>query len=128
MSDKYSVFIVDDDNSARKGLARLVRAGGYEVTTYASASGFLAKLSPEIAGCVILDSRMPDMSGDILAEKLANYRDRLSIIFVTADDDPAILAKAKKLGAAGFFRKPVDGTALIDAISWAFRSARDHSI
>jgi len=120
MNDKQKVFVVDDDASARKGIARLVRAAGYDVCAYASANEFLTTLNPTISGCVVLDVRMPGISGEDLAAKLMDYRDKLSIIFITADDNPTIKQKAKKMGAAGFFRKPVDGTALIDAIIWTF--------
>ena len=121
MKDKQFVFVIDDDKSARNGLARLVRAAGYNVSTYSSANEFLATLYLNISGCVILDARMPGMSGEELAVQLEKYEGKLSIIFVTADDDPAIKQKAKKMGAAGFFRKPVDGAALLDAIDWAIR-------
>ena len=121
MKNEQYVFIIDDDKSARNGLARLVRAAGYQVYTFASANDFLITLHPNITGCVVLDSRMPEVSGEELAVKLEKYREKLSIIFVTADDDPAIKKKAKKLKAAGFFRKPVDGAALLDAIDWALR-------
>jgi FixJ family two-component response regulator len=122
MKSENNVFIVDDDASARKGIARLVRAAGYSVYTHASANEFLAKLNPTITGCVILDARMPGMSGQDLAAKLMDYSENLHIIFVTADDDPAVKRKAKEIGAAGFFRKPVDGTALLDAINWSFNT------
>jgi FixJ family two-component response regulator len=122
MECKQHVFVIDDDKSARTGLARLVGAAGYDVSTYASANAFLATLHPKITGCVILDSRMPLVSGEELAAKLTKYGQRLAIIFVTADDDTEVKRKAKKMGAAGFFRKPVDGTALLDAINWSFHS------
>ena len=121
MKDKHKVFVIDDDMSARNGLARLVRAAGYNVSTYSSANEFLAALYPNISGCVILDARMPGMSGEDLVAKLMGLGENLSVIFVTAEDDPAIKQKAKKMGAAGFFRKPVDGAALLDAIDWAVR-------
>jgi two-component system response regulator FixJ len=120
MKSEHNVFVVDDDPSARKGIARLVRAAGYNVCTHGSANEFLATLNPTVTGCVILDARMPGMSGEDLAAKLTKYRERLSVIFVTADDDPVVKQKANKMGAAGFFRKPVDGTALLDAINWSF--------
>ena len=127
MKSEHNVFVVDDDPSARKGIARLVRAAGYNVCTHASANEFLATLNPTVTGCVILDARMPGMSGEDLAAKLMEYGGNLHIIFVTADDDPAVKQKAKELGAAGFFRKPVDGTALLDAINWALRTDKKNA-
>ena len=122
MPDESKVFIVDDDKSARIGIARLVRAAGYNVCAYASANEFLSTLNPTVTGCVLLDTRMPGMSGEDLATKVIKYGENLSVIFVTADDDLAIKKKASELGAVGFFRKPVDGTALLDAINWAMRT------
>jgi two-component system response regulator FixJ len=127
MESEHNVFVVDDDPSARKGIARLVRAAGYNVCTHGSANEFLSTLNPTVTGCVILDARMPGMSGEDLAAKLKKHRERLSIIFVTADDDPAVKHKAKELGAAGFFRKPVDGTALLDAINWSFNEIDENN-
>ena len=121
MKDKHKVFVIDDDQSARNGLARLVRTAGYNVSTYSSANEFLVTLHPNISGCVILDARMPGMSGEDLVAKLMGLGENLSVIFVTADDDPAIKQKAKTMGAAGFFLKPVDGAALLDEIDWAIR-------
>ena len=127
MKDKQFVFVIDDDKSARNGLARLVRAAGYQVYTFASANDFLITLHPNITGCVILDSRMPEVSGEELAVKLEKYGENLSVIFVTADDDPEFKRKAKKMRGVGFFRKPVDGTALLDAINWALRTDKKNS-
>jgi FixJ family two-component response regulator len=121
---EHNVFVVDDDESARNGLARLVRAGGYHVITYASATEFMLTLNSKITGCVLLDARMPGISGEELASELMKYSENLSIIFVTADDDPETKQKAKEMKAVGFFRKPVDGTALLDAIDWVLNS--DH--
>ena len=125
MKNKHEVFVIDDDKSARNGIARLVRAAGFDVSTYTSAFEFQAILNPTISGCVILDARMPGISGEDLAAKLIDYRGKLSVIFVTADDNPTIKEKAKKMGAAGFFRKPVDGNALVDAINWSIRKSDD---
>jgi FixJ family two-component response regulator len=122
VKSQHNVFVVDDDASARNGLARLMRAAGYHVYTYTSAKEFMATIHPKISGCVVLDIRMPRMSGIELAEKFIKYSQHLSIIFVTANDDPQIRKQANKMNAVGFFRKPVDGTALIDAINWSFKT------
>jgi FixJ family two-component response regulator len=78
----------------------------------------------------VLDARMPGLTGGELAEKLTEYNQNLSIIFVTADDDPKTRTKANEMNAVGFFRKPVDGTALLDAIEWTLKSrnaGNDHN-
>ena len=110
MTNVKCVFVLDDDPSARKGLARLLRTAGHEVCAFASANEFLEALGTEVCGCLVLDARMPGPSGI-----------DLPIIVISADDDSETRAQAKKLNAEGFFRKPVDATALLDAIDWAMR-------
>jgi FixJ family two-component response regulator len=119
MSKHRSVFLIDDDPSARNGMSRLLRTAGHDVRAFQSADEFLAALEPDATGCVVLDARMPGLSGEELQKELETRGVGLSLIFVTADDDPDTRKKAMALGAAGFFRKPVDGTALLDAIEWA---------
>ena len=122
MKDKHDVYVVDDDESARIGLSRLLRAAGYHVHSYASADKFLEAVSDERAGCIVLDARMPGRSGLELAEIFRERYQNIPIIFVTADEDPETKKKAMQMKAAGFFRKPVDGTALLDAIDWVLNS------
>jgi FixJ family two-component response regulator len=116
------VFVVDDDPSARQGLALLLRTAGYDVSAFASADEFVDALGQETSGCLVLDARLPGMSCEELSAKLEERCVDLPIIFVTADDDPETMQRAQRINAAGFFRKPVDGTALFDAIEWALRS------
>jgi FixJ family two-component response regulator len=121
MSGASLVFVVDDDPSARRGLTRLLRAAGYDVLDFASANEFLDALDPGASGCLILDARMPGLSSEELWAELEARGTHLPIIFVTADDDPATRLRARKMGAVAFFRKPVDGTALLDAVAWTLR-------
>ncbi len=122
MTNATCVFVVDDDPSARGGLARLLRTAGHDVRDFASANEFLDALDPKMSGCLVLDARMPGLSGEELQAELKARGVDLPIIVVTADDDPETRQRALGMGAAGFFRKPVDGTALLDAIRWALRS------
>jgi len=115
------VFVVDDDNSARSGMTRLLRTAGHEVRAFASAKEFLDDFDPETFGCMVLDARMPGMSGEELQAELKTRGVRLPIIVVFADDDPETRRAAHRMNAAAFFRKPVDGSALLDAIDWAVR-------
>lgn len=128
MTNVTSVFIVDDDLSARKGLARLIRTASYDVRDFASADDFLDDLGSEVRGCVVLDARMPGLSGEGLQAELEARGAHLPIIVVTGDDDPETKRKAKKMNAVGFFRKPVDGPALLDAIDWALRASNKGAI
>ena len=115
------VFVVDDDSSARSGITRLLRTAGHEVRAFASAEEFLDAYDPETFGCLVLDARMPGMSGEELHAELKARGVRLPIIVVSADDDPNTRRAAHRMNAAAFFRKPVDGSALLDAIDWAVR-------
>jgi FixJ family two-component response regulator len=112
------VFIVDDDPSARSGLTRLLRTAGHDVRNFATANEFLDSLDPEMTGCLVLDIRMPGLSVEELQAKLEARGTHLPIIVITGDDDPEARRKAQNIKAVGFFRKPVDGTALLDAIKW----------
>ena len=122
------IFVVDDDPSARKGFTLLLRTAGYDVKDFSSAEEFLNALDPdgtlcsEMSACMILDARMPGLTGIELMAELKARGVRLPIIMVTAEDDLLIRKTAEAMNATAFFRKPVDGTALLDAIDWALRS------
>jgi FixJ family two-component response regulator len=115
------VFVVDDDKSARSGIARLLRTAGHDARAFSSAEEFLGAYDPETFGCMVLDARMPGMSGEELQAELKARGVRLPIIVISADDDSEIRRSAHRMNAAAFFRKPVDGSALLDAIEWAVR-------
>ena len=115
------IFVVDDDASARNGLARLLRTAGYDVSDFASAEDFLEGLGTEVSGCLVLDARMPGITSEEILKELSTRNIHLSIIVVTGDDDPETRLKAQKMNAAGFFRKPVDDPAHLDAINWALQ-------
>jgi FixJ family two-component response regulator len=115
------VFVIDDNSSARNGIARLLRAAGYTVCDYPLASEFLKKINPEVYGCLVLDISMPGLREDELVMELKKRNIDLPIIVLTGDDNLETRRKANNLNAAGFFRKPVDGVALLDAVEWALR-------
>lgn len=118
-----TVYIVDDDYSVRSALTRLVRSAGMEAREFGSAADILsAQLLCENA-CIILDVRMRDMNGLQLQKALKGKGVRLPIIFVTAYDTDETRGEAKRAGAAGYFRKPVDDQALLDAVQWAVSRA-----
>ena len=123
MTNAHCVFVVDDDLSARNGLARLLRTASHDVRDFASINEFLDSLDSEVCGCVVLDAGMPGLFGEELKAELTARGAHLPIIVVAANDDPETRRKAEEMNAVGFFRKPVDGTALLDAIEWALRSS-----
>ena len=126
MSKNNFVFVVDDDASARRGMVRLLTKTEHIVRDFASLTGFIKALETGVSGCLILDSKMPGMSGDELLEELASREVNLSLIIISASDDRASKRKSLEMKAEGFFRKPVDGNALLDAINWVLSSrARD---
>jgi RNA polymerase sigma factor (sigma-70 family) len=111
-----TVFIIDDDPSARRGLTRLVRAAGLNAESFASAADFLASDRRSGPGCIVLDVRMPEMTGPELQEELIKADYSLPIVFLSAHADVPIAAGAMKKGAVDFFTKPVDGPDLLAAI------------
>jgi FixJ family two-component response regulator len=115
------VYVVDDDRSVRKGLARLLRSAGYTVETFSSAAEFLARERREGVGCLVLDVRMPGLDGmELQAELVARGFD-LPIVFLTGHGDIPMSVQAMKQGAVDFLTKPVDDEALLDAVRQALR-------
>jgi FixJ family two-component response regulator len=110
------VGIVDDDASGRKGLARLVTTAGYRAEVFASAREFLERPRLEDLCCLVLDVRMPGLTGLELQEALAVAGDRMSIVFVSGHGDVVGSVKAMKGGAVDFLTKPVDARELLGAI------------
>jgi FixJ family two-component response regulator len=112
----FTVFVVDDDESVRKALKRLLRAHGYNVMTFESAEDFLLSDAVRTAGCILLDMRLPGMSGLDLYEKLASSGATHPVIFMTAHDNPQWQERAAKMDAVAYLRKPFDQQSLLDAI------------
>ena len=113
------VFVVDDDASVRRSLARLVKTAGYEAEAFASVSEFLARAPFEGPGCLLLDVRMPGRTGLDLQETLRAAERRLSIVFITGHGDVGSSVTAMKGGAVDFLTKPLDEEALLTAIRQA---------
>ena len=111
-----TVFIIDDDPSARKGITRLVRAAGMNAESFASAGDFLTSGRSDGPGCIVLDVRMPEMTGPELQEELDRKEYCMPIIFLSAHGDVPTTAKAMKKGAVDFLTKPVDKDDLLEAI------------
>src|SRR5215475_5676236 len=115
------VFIVDDDASLREALARLFRSVGLETQAYATPPEFLASKLPDVPSCLVLDIRLPGMSGLDFQAELRNANINIPIIFITGHGDIPMTVKAMKAGAVEFLSKPlreqnllgVDRTALV---------------
>ncbi len=113
------VFVVDDDASVRKSLVRLVKAAGYQAEAFASVRDFLARRPYDGPCCLVLDVRMPGLTGLDLQEALRAAGQRLSIVFITGYRDVPVSVKAMKGGAVDFLTKPVDEGTLLGAIQQA---------
>jgi len=122
--DAVMVYIVDDDDSVRGGLSRLMRSAGYEVKAFESADRFLDEVREDPRACVLLDMTMPRLTGVQVQQRLKDRGIQVPVIAVSARDDEETRRVARELGAQFFFRKPVDDQALLDAIVWATTSDR----
>jgi DNA-binding NtrC family response regulator len=110
------VYVVDDDPSAREGVARLIRSAGIMTKTFASGEEFLAAPRPKIPSCLVLDMNLPGVSGLDLQRELAKSNARVPIIFLTGHGDIPMTVRALKAGAANFLTKPFDDEDLLNAI------------
>jgi FixJ family two-component response regulator len=119
-----TVFLIDDDPSARRGLARLIQAAGYPVATFGSAREFLASGRHDEPGCMVLDIRMPELSGLDLQEQLLRTDYTMPIIFVTGHGDVPMSVQGMKRGAIDFLLKPVERGQLLEAIRLALEKDR----
>jgi FixJ family two-component response regulator len=115
------VYIVDDDESVRKSLSRLMRSAGFESRAYASPESFLEDVYNEDHACILMDITMPGMNGLELAGRLKAQGITLPVIAISARNDET-RTLAHDLGVRFFLRKPVDDQALIDAISWVMQN------
>jgi FixJ family two-component response regulator len=119
-----TVFVVDDDASVRRGLERLLRAAGHRVEGFALARDFLLRGEQELRGCLLLDVRMPEVTGLELRDALAALGRDIPIIFITGHGDIAMAVQAMKAGAVDFLTKPFDEDVLLDAVAQCLARAR----
>ncbi len=118
-----TVFIVDDDAAFLRAVSRSLRAGGYHVETFESAQAFLASLSPNMAGCVLADLRMPGLNGLELQAALARTANPLPVVFLTGEGDIPTTVQAMRGGAEDFLTKTAPREELLSALERAM--ARD---
>jgi len=118
------VFVIDDDESMRRSLATLLRSVGLDARVYSSPQEFMSAERPDAPACLVLDVRLPGMSGLAFQERLANEGIALPIIFITGHGDVPMTARAMKAGAVEFLTKPFDEQVLLDAIHAAIERDR----
>ncbi|KXB32240.1 two-component system response regulator [Dechloromonas denitrificans] len=131
-----SIYVVDDDEAMRDSMSWLLEGEGYRVTCFDSAESFLRARRDEMRGCIVLDVRMPEMSGLELHEKLDSLGSQLPIIFVTGHGDVPMAVAALQRGACDFIEKPFHNQDLLDRIQRALeldseiaqRRQRDNAI
>jgi len=124
METRPTVFLVDDDESVRDALRWLIESIDLEVETFASATEFLGAFDPARLGCLVLDVRMPGMSGLELQQKLVAQQCRLPIIVITGHGDVPMCVRAFEDGAFAFLEKPVNDQQLLDYIQRAIEASR----
>ena len=125
MSEPESiVFVVDDDPSVRRAIERLIGCVGLEVELFVSAQEFLASKRPNVPSCLVLDIRLPGISGLNLQRQLAKANIHIPIIFITAHGDIPMTVRAMKAGALEFLTKPFRDQDLLDAIQLALERDR----
>lgn len=123
--DHQLVHIVDDDEALRDSLAWLLKSTGLSVSAYASAEEFLAAWTPAMTGCIVLDVRMPGMSGLELHERLLERHSTLPIIFITGHGDVPMAVSALKRGAVDFIEKPFDDQELLKLVEQSLAQERN---
>jgi RNA polymerase sigma factor (sigma-70 family) len=125
MSEPESiVFVVDDDPSVRSAIKRLIGSMGLQVELFGAAQEFLASKLPNVPSCLVLDIRLPGISGLNLQRQLAKANIQIPIIFITAHGDIPMTVRAMKAGAVEFLTKPFRDQDLLDAIQLALERDR----
>ncbi len=117
--NRIHVAIVDDDESFSRAISRLLRATGFDSSIYSSAEAFLQDMTHTPADCLVLDIQLGGMSGLDLRRHLTAQGTATPVIFVTAHDEPEFCEEARQAGCSAYFRKPVPGKLLVEAITTA---------
>lgn len=122
---RQTVYVVEDDEAVRDSLELLLKSDGKPVRTYENANAFLKDYSDDMAGCIVLDIRMPGMDGMELQKKLNDKHSLLPIIFVTGHGDVPMAVDAMKEGAVDFIQKPYREEALLEKIESALEKDQE---
>jgi len=116
------VYIVDNDQAVREALSRLVDSAGLESKPCDSVDAFLRRIPEGRDACALLEVSSPDLRDPMLQSRLRAITGTVPIIALSSRDDPETRRMAREIGAQAFFRKPVDGAALLDSIDWTTRA------
>jgi FixJ family two-component response regulator len=123
MSERCLIAVVDDDEAIREATESLIRSVGFRVVVYASAEDFLRSSHLPVTACLIVDVRMPGMSGLELQRQLTTANYSIPIIFITAHGDADTRARALRAGAVAFLDKPFSDEVLLGAVQGALQSS-----
>jgi FixJ family two-component response regulator len=123
MSEIRLIAVVDDDEAIREATESLIRSVGFRVVVYASAEDFLRSSHLQVIACLIVDVRMPGMSGLELQQQLATANYSIPIIFITAHGDAETRTRALRAGAVAFLDKPFSDEVLLGAVQAALQSS-----
>jgi FixJ family two-component response regulator len=122
------IAVVDDEESIRRAMVRLLRSAHYRAAAFNSAGAFLASLAERVPECVVVDLQMPTMTGLELQEELVQLGEPLPIVIITAYDEPDTRDRCIALGAKHYFRKPIDGKVLIESIQEIIAASRPEAM
>ncbi len=122
--DHQTVFVVDDDEAVRDSLGALLESAEFEVETFGSGADFLDRLDPKRGGCIVLDVRMPGLSGLEVQRKLAEKGISMPVIIITGHGDVPIAVQAIKAGALDFIEKPFADDVILESVRRALEQGR----
>jgi FixJ family two-component response regulator len=117
MAERFqSIVVVEDDDGMRRAIQRLLRAAGFNAVVFSSAEALLEADAADSAGCLVFDIHLPGLSGFELQRRLSTAGHKAPVIFITAHDDASVREEAEQLDCIGYFRKPFEGSSLLEAI------------
>jgi FixJ family two-component response regulator len=116
LGQNQSIVVVEDDAGMKRAIERLLRAAGFQPVSFVSAEELLQTEAADSAACLVLDIHLPGLSGLELARLLIGSGRAKPIIFITGQDEPSLRDEALRLGCIDYFRKPFDGSALLETI------------
>jgi FixJ family two-component response regulator len=128
MAEQAQVFVVDDDASLRESMSSLFRSVGLRVKAYPSASDFMHDQKPDSASCLVLDVRLPGVSGLDFQAELTRANVRIPIVFITGHGDIPMSVRAMKAGAVEFLTKPFRDQDMLDAVQAAIETDRQRRV